>query len=186
MTTGNQIRIIGGTHRGRRLRFADAPGLRPTGDRVRETLFNWLQPLIGGAHCLDLFAGSGALGLEAASRGAGEVVMVERVCKVADQLRANVQLLRLEHAQVVQSDAIKWLESDPLPFDIVFLDPPFADDLLGRLLPSLLDGGWFKPNALVYLEADAKPGLPGLPNGLVLEQEKRMGQVAFGLARCAG
>ncbi len=186
MAKNNHIRIIGGTHRGRKLRFADAPGLRPTGDRVRETLFNWLLPLIGGAHCLDLFAGSGALGLEAASRGAGEVVMVERVRKVADQLRANVQLLRLEHAQVVQADAIKWLESAPLPFDIVFLDPPFADDLLCRLLPSLLNGGWVKPNALVYLEADAKPGLPGLPNGLVLEKEKRMGQVAFGLARCVG
>ncbi len=183
MSMDNRIRIIGGTHRGRRLRVADAPGLRPTGDRVRETLFNWLRQRIGGAHCLDLFAGSGALGLEAASRGAGEVVMVERVRKVADQLRANVQLLRLGHTRVVQSDALKWLESNPLPFDIVFLDPPFAADLFGRLLPSLLDGGWCKPDALVYLEADAKPGLPGLPNGLVLEKTKRMGQVVFGLAR---
>lgn len=183
MTANHLVRIIGGAHRGRKLRFADAPGLRPTGDRVRETLFNWLQPVIEGAECLDLFAGSGALGLESASRGAASVVMLERLRKVADQLRENVRLLGLTRVQVVQADALKWLSSDPRPFDLVFLDPPFADKLLDRVLPRLLDGGWLKPDALIYLEADAAAGLPALPEGLVLEKERRAGQVIFGLAR---
>ena len=183
MATDNRIRIIGGRHRSRKLRFADLPGLRPSGDRVRETLFNWLQPLIAGARCLDLFAGSGALGLEAASRGAGEVVMVERARQVVRQLRENVELLGLENTAVVEADGIEWLGATARPFDIVFLDPPFADRLLPLSLRLLTEKSWLAPGARVYLENDAGQRLPGLPEQLVLEKSKRMGQVAFGLAR---
>jgi 16S rRNA (guanine966-N2)-methyltransferase len=181
----NRIRIIGGSHRGRKLPFPDLPGLRPSGDRVRETLFNWLQPFISGARCLDLFAGSGALGLEAASRGAAEVVLVDRAPQAARQLRENVALLGLEGAEVVQADGIQWLAGTVRSFDIVFLDPPFADRLLSQCLRSLVDGGWLTRGARVYLESDAAMGLPELPQKLEWEKTKRMGQVAFGLARSA-
>ena len=103
----NQIRIIGGRHRGRKLRFPDLPGLRPSGDRSRETLFNWLQPVIAGARCLDLFAGSGALGFEAVSRGAASVVMVDRARKVVQQLSENARLLGEKRIEVIQADAVK-------------------------------------------------------------------------------
>jgi 16S rRNA (guanine966-N2)-methyltransferase len=182
MAATNQVRIIGGIHRGRKLRFANVAGLRPTGDRVRETLFNWLAPVIDGAHCLDLFAGSGALGLEAASRGAGQVLMLDRSPRVVEQLRANVTLMGLDQVRVLQVDALKWLRGEPRPWDLIFLDPPFDDNLLPRALPLLFDGGWLKPGGLVYLEADARSGLPPLPAGLVMEREKRQGDVVFGLA----
>ena len=185
MARDNRIRIIGGRHRGRKLPFADLPGLRPSGDRMRETLFNWLQPLITGARCLDLFAGSGALGLEAASRGAGEVVLVDRAQRVVRQLRENVDLLGLEHAEVIQADGVRWLETRARTFDIVFLDPPFADRLLAQSLRLLGERGWLAPGARLYLEADAGQGLPELPPALAWEKRKRMGQVVFGLARRA-
>jgi 16S rRNA (guanine966-N2)-methyltransferase len=178
-----QVRIIGGALRGRRLRFADVTGLRPTGDRVRETLFNWLQPDILGARCLDLFAGSGALGLEAASRGAARVVMMDRVPRVVRQLRDNVATLGLANVEVIQADALRWLASPPIAFDLVFLDPPFADDLLGQVCERLVAGRWLNPGALTYLEADAATGLPALPPLLRWEKRKRAGQVEFGLAR---
>jgi 16S rRNA (guanine966-N2)-methyltransferase len=185
MATTNQVRIIGGVHRGRKLRFASLPGLRPTGDRVRETLFNWLAPMIEGAHCLDLFAGSGALGLEAASRGAGRVLMLDRSPKVVAQLRENIALMRLDQTRALQADAVKWLQGEPEPFDLVFLDPPFADNLLDKLLPRLVGGGWLKPAGLIYLEADARTGLPRLPAELAVAKEKRQGEVVFALAASA-
>ena len=122
----NRIRIIGGTHRGRRLAFPDAAGLRPTPDRVRETLFNWLMPHLPGARCLDLFAGSGALGLEAVSRGAREVVLVDANPAVVKSLQENLRLLgETERARVIRSDALAFLRKETdAPFDIVFLDPP--------------------------------------------------------------
>ena len=184
MGASNQIRIIGGQHRGRKLRFANLPGLRPTGDRMRETLFNWLQPVIVGARCLDLFAGSGALGFEAASRGAGRVVLLDRAQKAVVQLRENVRLLGLDDVEVVQADGMKWLQGAPQAFDVLFLDPPFADNLLSQACRLLTENGWLAPDALIYLETDAVAGLPDLPQPLVWEKHKRMGQVAFGLARC--
>ena len=182
MGATNQIRIIGGQYRGRKLRFADLPGLRPTGDRTRETLFNWLQPMIVGARCLDLFAGSGALGLEAASRGAGRVVMVDRAGAVVRELWKNVRLLGLDNLDVVRADAMQWLGGPSQAFDLVFLDPPFADRLLPRACRMLVEGGWLAPGALIYLEDDAARGLPELPQSLVWKKRKRMGRVAFGLA----
>ena len=179
----NRVRLIGGTHRGRRLEFPDSAGLRPTGDRIRETLFNWLQGVLPGARCLDLFAGSGALGLEAASRGAAEVVLVESVPAVARALRDNVARLGLdETVRVVEADALRWLAAaPPARFDIVFLDPPFAANLLGPVLDALDRGGWLAPGARVYLERSEAGDWP-LPDGWQLLRDKRAGQVAYALA----
>ncbi len=177
----NQVRIIGGIHRGRKLPVPDQPGLRPTGDRVRETLFNWLQPLLPGAACLDLFAGSGALGLEAASRGAGRVLMLEQSPAVVRQLRENVDLLGLEKVQVEQADALLRLQAEVEPFDIVFLDPPFSEGLLPRACGLLQSNGWLKPDARIYIETDAARGLPELPAQWRLLKEKKAGQVVYAL-----
>ena len=176
-----QLRLIGGTHRGRRLPIPDQPGLRPTADRVRETLFNWLAPVLPGARCLDLFAGSGALGLESASRGAGEVVLVERNAHVARQLNANCVTLKTPGVRVIQADALALLGGTPSPFDLVFLDPPFADDLLGPVCTLLATRGWVAPDARVYLETDRRAGFPALPHGWQLIRERTAGQVRFGL-----
>ncbi len=175
----NQVRIIGGAHRGRKLSFPNIPGLRPTGDRIRETLFNWLQSRLPGASCLDLFAGSGVLGLEAASRGAGRVVMLDRSPLVVDQLRHNIALLQVVQVEVEQADAMVWLDQPSGQFDIVFLDPPFADELLQDVCRKLEDGSWLKPDALIYLEMDTESGRPQLPANWNLIREKRAGQVEF-------
>jgi 16S rRNA (guanine966-N2)-methyltransferase len=156
------VRIIGGRWRGTRLPVADAPGLRPTSDRARETLFNWLQPVLPGARVLDLFAGSGALGLEALSRGAAEALLVERDPRLAASLDQTIQRLQADaQARAIRADAIAFLRA-PLHgrFDLVFLDPPFADKawiaVVAALPPWLSDAAW------LYMEsppdADATPG----------------------------
>jgi 16S rRNA (guanine966-N2)-methyltransferase len=179
----NQLRLIGGRHRGRRLSFPDQPGLRPTSDRVRETLFNWLAPLIEGARCLDLFAGSGALGFEALSRGAGEVVLVERAAVVARQLRINAETLGATNLRVHQADALAVIETSPeAPFDLVFLDPPFAEGLLAPAIARLDRHGWLASEARVYLEAPLQAGFPPLPESWELIRDKTAGQVRYGLA----
>ncbi len=177
-----QLRIIGGQWRSRRLQIAASTQLRPTPDRVRETLFNWLQPWIVGANCLDLFAGSGALGLEALSRGAAGAVLVEHDPAVISVLRANVTVLGASTADVIMADCVAYLQTQARPFDIVFLDPPYRSGLLGRCCTLLAAGGWIRPGGLVYLEA---PGtqLPELPEGWLLERSKRAGQVGYHLAR---
>ncbi|MCF6281699.1 MAG: 16S rRNA (guanine(966)-N(2))-methyltransferase RsmD [Candidatus Polarisedimenticolaceae bacterium] len=178
----NQIRIIGGRHRGRKIAFPDQTGLRPTGDRLRETLFNWLGPLIPGARCLDLFAGSGALGFEAASRGAASVVMVEKAKPVVRSLADAIKLLGLDQVTLQQSDALTWLESPPQPFDVVFLDPPFADKLLEPICKKLQQG-WLADDARLYIEIDAKDKLPELPKNWCQLKEKKAGQVRYFLYR---
>jgi len=178
-----QLRIIGGRWRGRRLSFADVPGLRPSGDRIRETLFNWLQPVLGGARCLDLFAGSGALGLEAASRGAGEVILVEQARPAAAMLTDNIRLLDAAGLVSVRNlDASRYLESTPAPFDIVFLDPPFASDLLEPTCIRLEQGGWLTANPRIYLETDRKRGMPALPANWSILRQQAAGQVCYALA----
>jgi len=178
----NQLRIIAGSWRGRKLRFAPVPGLRPTPNRVRETLFNWLQPVIHGARCLDLYAGSGALGIEAASRGAAAVVLVDRDPQVVRVLREQLQLLDAGQVQVLQADVGSWLSGTPEPFDIVFLDPPFRAGLLPAAIGQLEAGGWLAPEAWIYLEAEQ--GLvPDLPDNWELYRSKRAGQVGYHLAR---
>jgi 16S rRNA (guanine966-N2)-methyltransferase len=151
MTLPNRVRIIGGHWRSRVIVFPPAAQLRPTPDRVRETLFNWLGQRLDGLACLDLFAGSGALGFEALSRGAARVVMVERDRAVARALRDNAQKLEAENAEVVEGDAIAYLSRPPEKFDVVFLDPPFASDLALHALSAL--GAWVHAGSRVYVES---------------------------------
>lgn len=186
MTTRNQLRIVGGVWRGRTLAFPDSAGLRPTPDRVRETLFNWLAPVVAGSRCLDLFAGSGALGFEAASRGAAEVVMVERDAVVTKHLREQQQRLNATQIQVMQAAALSFLAGAPRPFDIVLLDPPFGQALLQPVLATLAQG-WLAPRACIYIEAER--ALSGdalsawLPEGFALYRSKATGQVGYHLAQ---
>jgi len=162
------VRIVSGQWRGTRLPVADAAGLRPTPDRVRETLFNWLQGRLAGASVLDLFAGSGALGLEAVSRGAREAVLVERDPRLAESLRATVARLGAgDRVEVACSDALAWLRAPPRrAFDLVFLDPPFAAELWKPALAAL--DPWLAPDAWLYLESPAdapvRPGAEWLPH----------------------
>ncbi len=151
-----QIRIIAGRWRGRRLEFPAISGLRPTGDRVRETLFNWLMPDLPGARCLDLFAGSGALGLEAASRHAGAVVLVEQNAQACRALQQHCSNLQANTVIVAHSDALTWLEANQAlseAFDIVFLDPPFDSGLLADSVAALESGNWLAADALIYTES---------------------------------
>jgi 16S rRNA (guanine966-N2)-methyltransferase len=166
------------------LEFSDAPGLRPTPDRVRETLFNWLQPLLPASHCLDLFAGTGALGFEALSRGASSVTLVEQAPAVAAQLRANAIRLGASEAHVVERDALSFLKQ-PLkrPFDIVVLDPPFHQGLLERAIEALLRGGALAQAALVYVESGVDEAEPQVPPSWSLHRDRRAGQVAYRLFR---
>ena len=183
--TANQVRIIGGRHRGRRLGFSAGRGLRPTPDRVRETLFNWLQTEIHGARCLDLFAGSGALGLEALSRGASALLAVEQNRAAAQRLRENILLLNEQTvAEVLQRDALSLLaRPPPVPFGIAFLDPPFAQELLAVACRLLEENHWLAPEAWVYLEQDAARPWPELPPNWSLHREGRAGQSAQRLLR---
>lgn len=179
----NQLRIIGGQFRGRRLPFAEQPGLRPTPDRVRETLFNWLAPVICGARCLDAFAGSGALGFEALSRGSGEVVLLERAAPVARQLLANAHTLGIaKRIEIVHTDTLQWLAGAGRPFDVVFLDPPYSADLLAPAVTLLASNGWLAPGARVYLEIASSSYFPTLPVGWELLRDKTAGQVRYVLA----
>jgi 16S rRNA (guanine966-N2)-methyltransferase len=183
----NSLRIIGGGWRGRRVTFPDLPGLRPTPDRVRETLFNWLQHSIVDTRCLDLFAGSGALGIEALSRGAGSVVFVEQAQAAARGLVAELNRLGgTRKATVVEMGASRYLRSRPAAaeaFDVVFLDPPFGRDALTEFVPLLDAGDWIKPGGLVYLENERAAGAPTLPAHWQLLKSKSAGEVGYHLAR---
>ncbi len=177
------MRIIGGIWRSRRLSFAESALLRPTPDRVRETVFNWLQPAIAGARCLDLFAGSGALGLEALSRGAARVVFVEQAPAAVQAVRDNLEALQARSAEVIHADAIDYLQGPARAFDIVFLDPPFKSGLLSRCFDLLEKQQWIKPDGLVYIEnAKIGPELM-LPSSWELMRSKSAGQVSYHLAR---
>lgn len=176
-----RLRIIGGAHRGRIVPVPDAAGLRPTGDRVRETLFNWLQADIEGARCLDLFAGTGALALEAASRRASRVLAVESDPALAGALQRTAAEWGAEAIEVHAGEALLYLAGPPEPFDIVFLDPPFGSGLLEKAA-ARLTAGWLAPGALVYTEADAGER-PVLPAEWRPHREKRAGHVAFRLYR---
>jgi len=177
-----RIRIIGGNLRNSRLQVPDLPGLRPTPERVRVTLFNWLAPMIEGARCLDLCAGTGALGIEACSRGAACVQFVERDARAAQALRENLARLKVNIGQVALLDASQFLQGAAQPCDLVFLDPPFALDLWAVLARQLEQGGWLLPQALVYVESPAH-GAPDLPANWQLHREARAGEVRFALYR---
>ncbi len=159
-----RLRIVAGKWRGRLLDIADAPGLRPTSERVRETLFNWLAPLVQGTRCLDLFAGTGALGFEALSRGATQVVFVENSRRVAKAIEKSARILDASGAVIYCGDAMDYLQSaHPAAFDIIFLDPPFADGRLEDTCRLIDERGLLAPGGRIYLEQDrAKPApLPG-------------------------
>ncbi len=161
----------------------DSEGLRPTPDRVRETLFNWLQPYIAGASCLDLFAGTGALCLEALSRGAASVVMVEKAPPVAQRLRQHVERLDATGAEVVLADAVDFLQRTPRAFNIVFLDPPFKSDLIADCAAAVEARGWVKPGGLIYIEAPSRLKELALPSTWTLIRSKKAGQVGYHLAQ---
>jgi len=183
----NQVRIIAGQWRGRKLDFPTIEGLRPTSDRIRETLFNWLTPLLPGAACLDLFAGSGALGFEAASRGATRVVMNDCDARVGRALRANGERLAAHQVEVVVARADDYLAGAEACFDIVFLDPPFArSELLSRGIARLSASGYLAPGAHIYIETAAQSAIIGIPDDWGLLKQKRAGAVDYRLYRCSG
>ncbi|VEJ22113.1 16S rRNA (guanine(966)-N(2))-methyltransferase RsmD [Neisseria animaloris] len=172
----NQVRIIGGSHRGRKLHFNDADGLRPTPDSVRERVFNWFGQDLTGKTVLDLFSGSGALGLEAASRNARRVVLVENNRRTLETLKQNNRLLDFRQTEVVFSDGLSYLKNNPLCFDVIFLDPPFAWNRWPELFELLK--GRLKTEAVIYLEAGA---LPDIPEWLNVFREGKSGLSRFKL-----
>jgi 16S rRNA (guanine966-N2)-methyltransferase len=173
----NQLRIIGGQWRSRRIPIADVAGLRPTPDRVRETLFNWLQTFVGGARCLDLFAGSGALGFEALSREAAEVVFVEQDQRAFKQLEANAKTLGASQARLVHADAFAYLQRETAAFDLIFLDPPFRKELTAQALDSLSARQLIKDDAFIYLEHEAEYALDFSHWNLTVHRQTKAGQV---------
>ncbi len=175
----SKLRIIGGDWRSRQIKFDDAPGLRPTPSRVRETLFNWLQADVPGSRCLDLFAGSGALSFEAAPRGAKSVVMVDSHGKTCRKLQENVNRLGAGQISVRESEALSFLSTCSETFDLVFLDPPFGQNLLPPVCQRLADGGMLAPHAKIYLEMEKNLPLVNVPIGWHLLKQKSAGEVAF-------
>lgn len=180
-TAQTHVRIIAGRWRGRKLPVANVEGLRPTGDRIRETLFNWLMSDTAGARVLDLFSGAGSLGLESLSRGASELSMIERHPHAAKQLRENLKTLGAENARVIESDAINWLEQNAAqPYDLVFIDPPFSQDLWQASFDKLEAGGYLHSGSAIYVECERNHPLSTPPNWH-LHRDKNAGNVSFRL-----
>lgn len=181
-----EVRIIGGEWRGRKLHFPQTAGLRPTPDRVRETLFNWLQFELPGRRCLDLFAGSGALGIEALSRGAAAAVFVEQDAEAARSIAAALARFACDRGRVEQGGALEWLaRAGPgtPAFDIAFLDPPYGGSLLPQAIAALEESRCLAPDAWVYLEDAAERGPPDVPATWRVVRSKRAGDVGYHLAR---
>jgi len=179
----NQLRIIGGTLKRSLLSFPSITGLRPTPDRIRETLFNWLQTDMHNARCLDLFAGSGALGLESLSRGAAFVALVEKNPDAAKHIEVNLKRLNVDNATVYTQSAKNFLLSTQTVkgFDIVFLDPPYGDELLTESMTLLEQGQWLNTNAKIYIEAASDDKIR-LPNNWLFHRQNRSGEVGYHLA----
>lgn len=174
-----EVRIIAGLWRGRKLPVLNAEGLRPTTDRMKETLFNWLMMDVPNARCLDCFAGSGSLGIEALSRQAQAVVFLEKFATAATQLKKNLASLKTENGTVIQTDSLQFLaqKNNDKPFDVVFIDPPFHQGLVPPILTALAHNGWLAENALLYVETE-KNHLPlSLPAHWQIRKEKTAGQV---------
>ena len=179
----NSLRIIAGKWRSRKLSFPDLDGLRPTADRVRETLFNWLQERVVRADCLDLFAGSGACGIEALSRGAKQVTFVDLSPVAIGAIRTNLGLLQAGEFNLVCEDSLTWLSSTRRPsgvlFDIAFIDPPFAAKLLEPSVLALEASGLLRQDALIYLETAQEIASTQMPVNWQLRKAKRAGMVYF-------
>jgi 16S rRNA (guanine966-N2)-methyltransferase len=173
------IRIIGGHYRGKKLSVVDLEGLRPTPDRVRETVFNWLMHDIHGARCLDAFAGSGALGLEACSRGAAEVVFLEQAAKAHAHLQKVITQFAEARLKVVRTDALMYLQQSSEQFDLIFLDPPFQHNYLPQCIQLLAHSNILRAGGLIYLETDHLPELN--PTHWKQIKLKQSGQVIYGL-----
>lgn len=181
MPPAGRIRIIGGTLRGSRIEVPHSAGLRPTPNRVRETLFNWLQPIIQGSRCLDLFSGSGANAIEALSRGASSAVLVERDRALAQRLRDNIARLKINNADVVCADALRWLQNEPRQaFDVVFMDPPFALDVAATAARRLEEGHWLAADAMMYIEIPSDHSIE-LPDHWQLHRQGRAGALGYTL-----
>ncbi|MCE4068231.1 MULTISPECIES: 16S rRNA (guanine(966)-N(2))-methyltransferase RsmD [Pseudomonas] len=177
-----QLRIIGGEWRSRRFAFPDGPGLRPTPDRVRETLFNWLAAYVPGARVLDPFAGSGALFLEALSRGASAGLALDTNGEAVAALRSTLDTLKCGNGQLLMTDSLRYLDaSASQAFDLVFLDPPFHQDLLQNACRLLEERGWLAKDAWIYTESEAVPSSLGLPGNWRLHREKTAGSVHYAL-----
>ncbi|MGP1924317.1 MAG: 16S rRNA (guanine(966)-N(2))-methyltransferase [Arsenophonus sp. NEOnobi-MAG3] len=175
-----QIRIIGGKWRGRKLPVFDSEGLRPTTDRIRETLFNWLMPVIQEARCLDCFSGSGALAIEALSRYAASATLIELERFVATQLVANLVKLEGKNAQVINRDTLNYLkQAASTAYDVIFLDPPFRKDLLQQTTLLLEQNAWLSKNCWIYIETEIEANLAMLPKNWQLHRKKVAGRIAY-------
>lgn len=180
--SSGQVRIIGGQWRGRKLPVHDVEGLRPTTDRVKETVFNWLAPYVDGAHCLDLFAGSGGLSFEALSRYAESALLLEKDRTAAQQLAQNLATLKCDNGAVKNSDSLAFLTTQASQsFDIVFIDPPFRKNLLEQSCQLLERHGWLNDDAIIYIEMESELSNPELPTNWQCLKEKNAGQVTYSL-----
>ncbi len=178
----SELRIIGGRWRGRRIAFHAIAGVRPTPDRVRETLFNWLQPVLPGSRCLDLFCGSGALAIEALSRGAASATLLDASAAVLRDVAQNLAHLGAAGTELVHADALEWLRAGKGDgWNIVFLDPPFGHGMIAACLPLLATPGVLAPAARIYIECAVTEPAPELPAGWALHREKVAGQVSYRL-----
>lgn len=175
------VRIIAGKHRGRKLPVLLAEGLRPTTDRVKETVFNWLMHDVLDSHCLDCFAGAGSLGFEALSRGAKSVTLVEKQANIARQLKSNIALLKAENAQVIQQDCLSYLSHSQQKFDLVFIDPPFRQGLVEHTASILEEKALLTANAKIYIECENNLTAQNLPLNWQLIKDKTAGQVSYRL-----
>lgn len=184
VANSNTLRIIGGQWRSRKLPFANIPDLRPTPDRIRETLFNWLQHAIIDARCIDLFSGSGALGLEALSRGARFCLFIDNHQDAITQIDNNLATLQCNQGQTYKQDAITLLQSGPVQqaFDIAFIDPPYAMDIALKCCESLESGDWLNDNAHIYIESPRPVTQEDLPENWHLHRQKQAGNVCYHLA----
>ncbi|XAW89463.1 16S rRNA (guanine(966)-N(2))-methyltransferase RsmD [Vibrio sp. CDRSL-10 TSBA] len=176
-----QVRIISGLWRGRKLPVHDAEGLRPTTDRVKETLFNWLAQDIPHAKCLDLFAGSGGLGFESASRQADKVTMLEMNSQAFAQLKTNIASLKASNIEAIHTDSLAFLRQSGQAYDVVFIDPPFRQGLLQESVALLEQNGWLADNAMIYIECEKELAIADLPPNWELYREKTAGQVCYRL-----
>jgi len=177
-----QVRIIGGQWRSRKLPVSDVEGLRPTTDRIKETVFNWLAPYLDGAHCLDLFSGSGGLSFEALSRYADSALLIEKDRGAAKQLQQNLATLKCDNARVLNQDSLIVLaKKTSHKYDVVFIDPPFRKDLLVQSCQLLEQNNWLSDNAVIYIEVESELSMPKLPSHWYCLKDKQAGQVSFSL-----
>ncbi|MBR0574047.1 MULTISPECIES: 16S rRNA (guanine(966)-N(2))-methyltransferase RsmD [Pasteurellaceae] len=174
-----EVRIISGLWRGRKLPVLNAEGLRPTTDRVKETVFNWLMNDVANARCLDCFAGSGSLGLEALSRQAQAVTFLEKFAKASQQLKNNLALLKTDKGKVINTDTLQFLaqKNNELPYDLIFIDPPFNKGFVPQVLDLLIKNNYIAPNGLIYVETEKNHTALVLPETWQILKEKTFGQV---------